>query len=139
MNQTTRSPEEIERMASRQRAGVRETAEEIKHRFSPETLMDNALDYMRGTGGTRMAAAIRENPLAAVMAGIGIGWLYYTMQRQEERSDRLHAAAGVDSRLSTADYGTQEDSLAPIGSPETRIAHEDRLRNEGGSAAVLKH
>lgn len=88
------SPEEIERDIERTRAEMSETIDEIGERLNPQRLKDEAIqsvrdntigraeqvvqdatDSAKGTGRS-MLETIRQNPLPAALAGIGLGWLY---------------------------------------------------------------
>jgi ElaB/YqjD/DUF883 family membrane-anchored ribosome-binding protein len=88
------SPEEIQQDIERTRAGMGETLDEIEQRLSPQRLKDEAIqsvrdntigraeqvvqdatDSAKGTGRS-MLETIRQNPLPAALAGIGLGWLY---------------------------------------------------------------
>jgi hypothetical protein len=95
------------------------TIDELAHRLSPQVIAEQARDQMREatvgrverfiqdagdtaqqTGNT-MLGTIRENPVPAALAAIGIGWLAMRMrdsggtdQRHESRSDGRQAYRG---------------------------------------------
>jgi hypothetical protein len=81
---TNRSAEDIERELERKRAEIGRTADAIQDRLTPEAVFDHALAYMRGSGGRRVLEAAQRNPLAVVIAAIGIGWLLLGMRQAGE-------------------------------------------------------
>jgi hypothetical protein len=87
-----RSADEIAHEVERNRAHIRESAGELRHRLSPETLVSNSIEYMRGPGGDRLLNAARDNPLAVVLMMAGAGWLFYTASRQRSLAPSGFAA-----------------------------------------------
>jgi Protein of unknown function (DUF3618) len=81
---TNRSAEEIERELKRRRSEIARTANAIQDRLTPEAALDQALAYMRGPGGRRVLEAAQKNPLAVVLAAIGLGWLLLGMRQADE-------------------------------------------------------
>jgi Protein of unknown function (DUF3618) len=84
MTETRTSPDAIEADIDEHRAKIDRTVDELKHRFSPDTLLDRGQDYLRGPGGKRLMRAVQENPLAAILTIAGAGWLLYTASRPEQ-------------------------------------------------------
>jgi len=74
-----RSSAEIEREVEGTRARLTETIEELRKRASPGQLMDQVVDYVRGSGGADFAQnlgqAVRDNPIPVLLIGGGIAWL----------------------------------------------------------------
>lgn len=91
MSNTGPSSSDIEHDVEEHRTHIDETLNELRDRFSPEAAVEYGVNYMRGPGGNRILAAARDNPLAVVMALAGIGWLFYTANRPEERRTRMDA------------------------------------------------
>jgi hypothetical protein len=81
---SNRSAENIERELERRRSEIDRTISAIQDRLTPEAAFDHALAYMRGAGGQRVLDAVRRNPLAAVIAVVGVGWLLLGMRQPAE-------------------------------------------------------
>ncbi len=78
----------------RTRADMSETVDAIQDKLSPRNLKEQAKeqakDTARGTGSTIMGT-IRENPLPAALAGIGLGWLFVNARRSSSSSSGQEA------------------------------------------------
>lgn len=74
-----RSSAQIEREVEGTRARLSETLDALRDQVSPGHLMDQAVDYVRGSGGADFAQnlgrSIRDNPLPVLLIGAGVGWL----------------------------------------------------------------
>jgi hypothetical protein len=74
-----RSAAEIEREVEQTRAGLTNTLDELRERASPGQLFEQALDYVRSSGGNEfvrnLGTSVRDNPLPLLLIGAGIGWL----------------------------------------------------------------
>jgi hypothetical protein len=74
-----RSAAEIEREVEQTRARLTGTVEELKDRVSPATLAEQAMEWLRGTGGRQflenLGGTLRDNPVPVVLVAAGIGWL----------------------------------------------------------------
>jgi hypothetical protein len=74
-----RSAAEIERDVERTRAGLTRTLDELRDRLSPGQVVDQFMDYVRGSGGVDFArnlgTQVRDNPLPVLLIGAGVGWL----------------------------------------------------------------
>ncbi len=84
----TKSPSEAERDVTEARAELEGSLEELEHRLSPETLMNEAMDYFRGDGRKYVSTMTREarsNPLAVALVGVGLAWLVIGSRRQDQR------------------------------------------------------
>jgi hypothetical protein len=75
----SRSAAEIEREVERSRARLTGTVEELKGRVSPGQVAEQAMDWLRGSGGREflgnMGSAMRDNPMPVLLVAAGIGWL----------------------------------------------------------------
>ncbi|WP_419899133.1 DUF3618 domain-containing protein [Roseomonas sp. USHLN139] len=95
MSQTTdpagRSAAELESEVERSRERLGATIETLRGSLSPGQLVDQAMDYARGSGGAdfvrNLGGQLRDNPLPVMLIGAGIGWLLL--------ADRKEAAAPV--------------------------------------------
>ena len=85
MSDREKSSVEIEREVESGRSELQDTMTELRSRFSPEGVIEYGTNYLRGSGGQRLIGAIRDNPLAAVLALAGIGWLIYTASQPEAK------------------------------------------------------
>lgn len=74
-----RSPDRIEQEVEEARARIAADLDEIRARFSPGSMLDQALDYARASGGAEfsrnLGRQVRDNPLPIALIGAGIGWL----------------------------------------------------------------
>lgn len=74
-----RSAAEIERDVERTRARLTGTVEELKDRVSPGQMADQAMEWLRGSGGREflgnLGTTVRDNPMPVLLVAAGIGWL----------------------------------------------------------------
>lgn len=74
-----RSAAEIERDVERTRARLTGTVEELKERVSPGQVAEQAMDWLRGSGGREflgnLGTSVRDNPMPVLLVAAGIGWL----------------------------------------------------------------
>ena len=93
-----RSPEEIERQLEKERAGLAEDLDDLREKFSVDTMVRQAADQIRahsGDIGTAVSRAVKENPLAIAVTGVGLAWLIFgdkssgrTMRDHDDHYDR---------------------------------------------------
>lgn len=82
------------------RADMSETVDAIQERLSPESLKEQAKDRVReatvgkvtGAGST-VVETIKENPLPAILTGIGLGWLFVSGRKRSSGQPRYRAGA----------------------------------------------
>lgn len=75
---THERPEEIERRLEQDRAALGATIDAIQQRLSPGQLLDQALGYMKTSGGevaSTLGRSARANPWPLVLTGVGLTWL----------------------------------------------------------------
>jgi Protein of unknown function (DUF3618) len=88
-NPGSKSAEEVQREVRESRAEVEQTLEAIQQRLSPGQVFDQAVDYMRGSGGQEflrnLGATVRDNPVPMVLMGTGIAWLMLSGPRDRRR------------------------------------------------------
>lgn len=73
-----RTPNDIERDLDATRDDLDATLDALTSRLDPQGMWDQALSYVRTNGGTfgeNFMVQVRENPLPATLAGIGLAWL----------------------------------------------------------------
>ena len=93
-----RSPEEIERQLEQERAGLAEDLDDLREKFSIDTIVRQTADQIRahsGDIGTAVSRAVKENPLAIAVTGVGLAWLIFgdtsggrSMRDHDDRYDR---------------------------------------------------
>lgn len=85
-----RSSAQIEREVEGSRARLSETLDALRDQVSPGHLMDQAVEYVRGSGGADFAQnlgrSVRDNPLPVLLIGAGIGWLLLSGSKSSESS-----------------------------------------------------
>ena len=94
-NEENRRPEEIEHDIQRTRAEVSSTLDAIGNKLTPSQMKEQAVAYAREQAysyarnskpvayGTSMANTVRDNPVPAIMMGIGLAWLVAARKRSE--------------------------------------------------------
>jgi ElaB/YqjD/DUF883 family membrane-anchored ribosome-binding protein len=74
-----RSADEIENDIERTRAEVSSTIDAIQSKLTPGELMDQAIQYLRNSGGgdfgRNLGRTVRDNPVPVALIGVGIAWL----------------------------------------------------------------
>uniref|UniRef100_UPI0022EAD41E DUF3618 domain-containing protein n=1 Tax=Falsiroseomonas oryzae TaxID=2766473 RepID=UPI0022EAD41E len=74
-----RSAADIEREVEATRARLTGTVEELKERVAPGQVAEQAMDWLRGSGGREflgnLGTTIRDNPMPVLLVAAGIGWL----------------------------------------------------------------
>lgn len=81
MNRTAeqKRPEQIESELEQTRAEVSSTIEAIQSKLTPGQMMDQGIDYLRGSMpadfGRNLAQQVRDNPLPVALIGLGVAWL----------------------------------------------------------------
>lgn len=82
-------PAAIERDLDATRAHLDSHLRELSQRLSPGQLVDEALAYLRSSGGADFARnlsdTVRNRPLPVVLAGVGITWMMMAGPRPRER------------------------------------------------------
>lgn len=125
-----RHPDELEDDVDRTRADVERTLEALRQRFSPGELLNQAVRGIRDTGGAygrNLSTQVRNNPLPALLTGIGLTWLIMGSDRPPER-------AGAGARVSgDAASKAAERSSAAVRS--TREKASDVAEAARGGAA----
>lgn len=76
------------------RAEMSGTIDEIQGRLSPQHLKAQAQDRVREAtigkakgGGSSMMETIKQNPIPAAMAAVGLGWLFMETRKQSQHND----------------------------------------------------
>jgi len=93
------------------RTGMREQVEQTKRDLRgatigrAETLINDMEDTVNRTSRTLMDT-IRDNPLPAAMAGIGLGWLIVDARRHDSHDEWDHRSSGSDYDFEGGGYPT---------------------------------
>jgi hypothetical protein len=117
MSDRHESSKELEHELDRQRSEIAHTADELKDRLSPDTLIERGVEYLRGSGGERLMRAARENPLALLVTGAGLAWLLQTASRPPRRVEVVERKIAVPARtpsVRTRETTTTTSSAAPL-------------------------
>jgi hypothetical protein len=100
----TRSPAEIEREIEEERRILTGTLDELQHRFSFDRMSTEAGHYLRSQSGeiaSALSRAVRENPMAIALTGVGIAWMILGNRRNGH---------GYEARgYSYDEYGDDDD------------------------------
>jgi hypothetical protein len=103
-----RSSAELERDLDRIRTEMDQTISQIEHRLSPNRLIDQALERMRGgpaVFASNLGRTVRKHPVPTAMFAAGLGWLLLA-----ERGDKASPRSSRRRRASTAPYHLHETS-----------------------------
>jgi hypothetical protein len=126
-NPGDRSVTELEREVDRERERVSATIDELQSRASVGSLVDQLVKAVGENGGEvsrNLGRSLRDNPLAALLTGVGLAWLMAGSGRpREEATDwgdpnRSYLREGRDryaepSFADTSAYGSAERSWSP--------------------------
>ncbi len=130
MSDANANAAQIERNLDQTRARLNRNLETLEDRFSPNQLMEQAISYLRtgqGAAFTRnLGVSVRENPVPAVITGIGLAWL---MASSNKPSPAYPPSYNLHERAHQAGLGV------------TRLSHDTddthRSRIDDARAAVL--
>ncbi len=136
-----RSPAEIEREVEETRARLRADLADMRGRLSPGTMVDQALDYARASGGAEFTRnfgrQVRDNPLPIALIGAGIGWLMTAGRGGGTgRDDALDARRMARS---TANGAFAEADAARWGIGDTVASAMHAVRDMAGSVGGTAH
>lgn len=99
MTSDTRSPEQIERDIERERAGLSNTLNDLQQRFSVETIARQVTDQFREHGGDigrSVSEAVKRNPVALALTGVGLAWMILGDKSAPAPHDRGYRGRGYD-------------------------------------------
>ena len=126
-NPGDRSVTELERKVDRERERVSATIDELQARASVGSLVDQLVKAVGENGGEvsrNLGRSLRDNPLAALLTGVGLAWLMAGSGRPRdegrdwEDSDREYLPYGRDrhpeaSTPSASTYGSSAEGAWP--------------------------
>ena len=145
-NQTdpgSKSAAEVQREVRESRAEVEQVLDAIQDRLSPGQMFDQAVAYLRGSGGreflSNFGATLRDNPVPVALVGTGLAWLMLSGPRPrrfyDEDRDLLDDYPDDDDR--TADYAAayyEDVDFARRFGPEPAVRVEPGYATERGFA-----
>ena len=141
-NPGDRSVTELEREVDRERERVSATIDELQERASAASLVDQLVKAVGENGGEvarNLGRSLRDNPLAALLTGVGLAWLMAGSGRPRDEGrdwedmDREYLPYARDrlpdqSASSASTFGGSGDASLPNSEyPET-----DTASTEGG-------
>ena len=110
----SKSAAEIEREVREERAHVEQTLDAIQDRLSPGQLVDQAVTYIRTSGGSdfvrNLGDSVRQNPIPIALVGVGLAWMMIASSRGN--GDRS-STYWVDDDLD--EYDDEDDYYARTG------------------------
>jgi len=121
-----KSSAQIEREVEGTRARLTNTIEELRDRVSPGQMMEEAVSYFRGSGGSEMVQnlgrQLRDNPMPALLIGAGIAWMMLG-GRSSGSSSSSYSAGRVYTDPATA-HGLEPHGMygQPHGPETARLA-----------------
>ncbi len=112
---------ELERDVTSERERVSATIDELRSRASVESIVDQVVKSVAENGGDvsrNLGRSLRDNPLAAIVTGVGLAWLMAGSGRPAERDrwdeapDRLdHERDDVYAMYDRGRFGTEDRAL----------------------------
>jgi hypothetical protein len=137
-----KGPEELEREADMARDAVEDTLLELEQRFSPSELFDRfstAVKQNGGEFGTNLLTQMRNNPVPAIMAGIGLAWLMTASKQPPAPRARAYSSGLSDRLSSAADRVSQGMDSAADGISSGMESAMDSVRGAAESARDTAH
>ena len=148
-NPDDRSVTELEREVDRERERVSATIDELQARASVGSLVDQVVKAVGENGGEvsrNLGRSLRDNPLAALLTGVGLAWLMAGSGRPREEGrdwedpDRDYLPRGRD-RLAepllpgASAYGSSDDRAWPEYPDRDDASGEGGLRDRVADVA----
>ncbi|MPZ11490.1 MAG: DUF3618 domain-containing protein [Kiloniellaceae bacterium] len=127
MSRKVPSPEELEREVAQTRAAIDRKLVLLQQRLSPRYIAGQTLGHARRSGGDflgSLGATLRDNPVPAVLLGVGLCWLMMAGGRQSRargggaglpRRSEASAAPRTAAALAAAQPGSAHG--VPLESP----------------------
>jgi hypothetical protein len=125
------------------RARMNHRLTELRARLTPGQLLDDALDYVRASGGPEfgqnLMASVRNNPLPVAITGIGLAWLMISgtsgtsgsPEAPRRRFPDDWTETSLDTRLAEAEGSIKR------GNDEPEHVWRDRLNAARGAVVGL--
>lgn len=143
-NDENKRPEEIESELEQTRAQVSSTIDAIQTKLTPGQLMDQAVDYWRGSlpadFGTNLSNSVRQNPVPVTLIGIGLAWLMMAGRKTDTRYRTSRHDEDYDYDAPEYGYADMEDfgESGESMMQRARSGASDTAEQIKGKAAELK-
>jgi ElaB/YqjD/DUF883 family membrane-anchored ribosome-binding protein len=114
-----RSSKEIERDLEEQREGLADSLDDLKEKFSVDTIVREAATQIRehsGDIGASVTRAVKENPLGVALTGVGLAWLIFGERRTPSNGRDYDTY-----RRDRAEYGPDHDPYGAYASQRDPI------------------
>ena len=130
-----KDPETLEREIDHTRARMNQTLGALERKLTPGQIVDEAMALFREHGGdfaANLGSSIKENPVPAMLAAVGIGWLMFGPKRSPapmgaygRYTDYDSSDEGAVERVGESIKNKATDAREKVRS--TAIAARDRL------------
>ena len=153
MTNDSKSSEEIEREIERERAGLKDSIDNLQDRFSFDGVFQQVGEQFREHGGEfgrSVAQSARDNPMALALTGVGVAWMIFGNNRADERrraridaprypdTNRMPRDAAVYSARPRPVYSGPKPSASPPVQPSwARDWDRDELGSHETSSPSL--
>jgi hypothetical protein len=134
-----KSPERLEREIDETRADISDAVDALARKFSPGELLDRSLGIVKEHGGefaVNLRDSVKEKPLAALLAGIGLAWLMAPVSHDRSRSWRNESRDYSASDYAIAEAGSEEWTSDDTGSTLSRTREKLSSTGEKIKSAV---
>jgi hypothetical protein len=105
------SSAQLEREAEQARARLSQTLGELRERITPGQIVDEAVDFARGSGGgmfvRNLGQQVKDNPLPVTLIGAGMAWLMLSNGLRSTGSGGDKVAAIHRARQAAIDAAAQ--------------------------------
>ena len=121
--------DELEEEIRRPRAHLDNTLHELESRLSPPRIKRSVKRHLPRSNGAgagllrNLERSIRENPLPALVTGVGLGWLVVSQLRSGSRGQRrADSSAAAGARIPARQEAPQRMVATHLGTQQGRSA-----------------
>lgn len=138
-SERARSGDEVQRTRAeieRTREDMSETIDAIQEKGSPQNLKEQVKEQARGRAkgmGSTIMDTIKENPLPAALAGIGLGWLFVSGRKQSSGQHRHQEGVSYAHQYPPSYEPARHEQRGSSGSSESQAL--SRAESKAGQAA----
>lgn len=140
-----RRPDEILADIERTRIDMDATLKSIEERLTPGELVDQGIDYLRGSGAPEfvqnLGGSVKANPLPVALVGIGLAWLMAAGRRPGEVSYSSSTgpslgerAKGMMGRVSEKMGSARDQATGSMQSARERASHLTQSARDSASS-----
>jgi ElaB/YqjD/DUF883 family membrane-anchored ribosome-binding protein len=133
--ESQKSADTLEREIDQQRSSIGNLVDALEKRMSPGQLVDQALGYVKGTGGetfTNLGNQIKANPLAVALTAVGVLWLMTGSRTPSPGPSVLDKVSDKVSGVADSVAGSLGDAKARVQQTAARV--KDKAGELTGSA-----